>query len=56
MKLKIILSKLLYYIGHLISIFMMCDLFAFLYPVYRKLMLWSSDLDKDGKVWEDMNK
>ena len=35
---------------------MRCDLFAFLYPAYRKVMLLSSDLDKDGKVWEDMNK
>jgi hypothetical protein len=53
---KIFLSKFLYYIGHIISIFMMCDLLSFLYPVYKKLMIWSSNLDKDGKVWEDINK
>jgi hypothetical protein len=53
---KIILSKILYYIGHFISILMRCDLLSFLYPVYKKIMLWSSDLDKDGEVWENINK
>jgi hypothetical protein len=25
---------------------------AVLYPVYKKLMLWSSELDKDGVIWK----
>jgi hypothetical protein len=25
---------------------------AVLYPVYKKLMLWSSKLDKDGVIWK----
>ena len=55
-QLKTLLSRLLYWMGHLVSVFLYCDYFAFLYPVYKKLMIWSSDLDKDGKVWDTMNK
>lgn len=53
---KTLASRLLYYMGHLVSVFLYCDCFAFLYPVYKKLMILSSDLDKDGKVWDTMNK
>ena len=53
---KLILSVIFYGLGHLVSIFLYCDWFAFLYPVYKKLMILSSDLDKDGKVWDTMNK
>ena len=53
---KTLASRLLYYVGHLVSVFLYCDYFAFLYPVYKKLMIWSSDLDKDGKVLDTMNK
>ena len=55
-KMKTLASRLLYYMGHLVSIFLYCDYLAFLYPVYKKLMIWSSDLDKDGKVWDTVNK
>lgn len=53
---NIILSRVLYYFGHLISIFLYCDYFAFLYPVYKKVMILSSDLDKDDKVWKNTPK
>lgn len=53
---KLILSAIFYGLGHLVSIFLYCDCLAFLYPVYKKLMVLSSDLDKDGKVWDTMNK
>jgi len=53
---KTLASRLLYYMGHLVSVFLYCDYLAFLYPVYKKLMIWSSDLDKDGKVWDTINK
>jgi hypothetical protein len=23
-----------------------------LYPIYNRLMVWSADLDKAGKIWE----
>ena len=50
-----ILSRILYYLGHGISIFLYCDLLSFLYPLYKKVMILSSDLDKDGKVWKNVN-
>jgi VanZ family protein len=53
---KLILSTIFYGFGHLVSVFLYCDYFAFLYPVYKKLMILSSDLDKDGKVWDNINK
>jgi len=53
---KLILSTIFYGFGHLVSVFLYCDYLAFLYPVYKKLMIWSSDLDKDGKVWDTINK
>ena len=52
---RLILSKILYWMGHGVSVFLYCDLLYFLYPVYKKLMIWSSDLDKDGKVWDNVN-
>ncbi len=53
---RMLASRLLYGMGHLVSIFLYCDYLAFLYPVYKKLMILSSDLDKDGKVWDNVNK
>jgi hypothetical protein len=54
---KLILSKILYFIGDLISKLFyykfFCKFSGFLYPIYSKLMIWSSDLDKEGKVWYD---
>ena len=52
---KTLASRLLYWLGHLISIFLYCDYLAFLYPVYKKVMILSSDLDKDEKVWQYIN-
>jgi len=53
---RLISSATLYGLGHLVSVFLHFDCFTFLYPVYKKLMILSSDLDKDGKVWDTMNK
>lgn len=55
-KMKALASRLLYYMGHLVSVFLYFDCFTFLYPVYKKLMILSSDLDKDGKIWDTINK
>lgn len=52
---KTLLSFILYYIGHFISILLRCDLLAFLYPLYRKIMILSSDLDINNKVWNNNN-
>jgi len=49
---KILLSWLLLGIGKFIGVIIKCDLTAWLYPIYRKVMVWSSDLDPEGKVWE----
>ena len=49
---SLILSKILYHIGDLISKLMNYDFFAWLYPLYNKIMGLSCDLDKDGKVWK----
>ena len=53
---KLIASNFLYYCGHALSFLLRCDYFTFLYPVYKKLMVWSSDLDKENKVWGSSNK
>ena len=53
---KLILSKILYFIGDCISKLFCYRLFRylaeFLYPVYSWVMIMSSDLDKDGKIWK----
>ena len=53
---KLLLSKLLYYIGDFISFFLRFNAFSFLYPLYAKIMLKSCDLDKHGKVWKIVKK
>lgn len=53
---KTALSWILYDIGHFISFLMRWDWLSFLYPMYRKVMILSSDLDPEGKVWKPNNK
>lgn len=53
---NLILSKILYYIGDLVSKFLYFDCFSWLYPLYRKIMILSSELDKDGKIWKIVKK
>ena len=45
------LSWALYYMGNVVSYPMHWWDLGFLYPVYSRLMGWSVDLDKAGKVW-----
>ena len=47
------LSKILYYFGDFISIFLHFNFFSWLYPLYSKIMILSSELDKEGKVWDN---
>jgi hypothetical protein len=49
---KLILSKLLYYCGDLVSKFLYFNCLSWLYPFYNKIMLLSCKLDKEGKVWQ----
>ncbi len=53
---RLILSRILFYIGDTISNLLYFEwLGVVLYPVYKKLMIWSSELDKEGKVWNNIN-
>ena len=50
-KMKKLLSKILYYVGDLVSRLLHFNCFSWLYPLYSKIMLLSLSLDKNGKVW-----
>jgi len=53
---RLIASKILYYCGDLVSNFLYFEwMGAVLYPIYKKLMLWSSELDKEGKIWHNVD-
>jgi hypothetical protein len=49
---RILLSKILYYIGDIISRTTMVLGDGYGYKLYNKVMLWSVDLDTEGKVWK----
>lgn len=53
---NLMLAYFLYWTGDLISKLFVWDLFSFLYPVYTKIMIWSSDLDTDGRIWKNHEK
>ena len=52
---KYYFALVLFWIGDKISIPMCKWDWAFLYPIYNKLMIWSSDLDKEGRIWKNGN-
>jgi hypothetical protein len=49
---KFLLSQLLYHAGDLISRTTMRWGNGYGYPVYNRIMLWSVDLDPEGKLWK----
>jgi len=49
---KLLLSKFLYHIGDIISLTTMRLGNGYGWKVYNKIMLWSVDLDQNGKVWK----
>ena len=49
---KLLLSKILYHIGDIISLTTMSWGDGYGWKVYNKVMLWSVDLDKNGKIWK----
>jgi len=49
---KLLLSKILYHIGDILSLTTMRWGDGYGWKVYNKVMLWSVDLDKNGKIWK----
>jgi len=49
---KLLLSKFLYHIGDIISLTTMRFGDGYGWKVYNKIMLWSVDLDVNGKIWK----
>lgn len=49
-------SKLLYYIGDIISRTTMVWFDGLGFTLYQKVMLLSCDLDTDGKIWKYVKK
>jgi hypothetical protein len=47
-----LLSYILYIIGDLISITTMNWGNGYGFKAYNKIMLWSVDLDKEGRIWK----
>jgi hypothetical protein len=47
---RLLLSYILYFIGDIISITLMS--YGFGFKIYNKVMLWSVDLDNEGKIWK----
>ena len=50
---KIFFSYIFYYLGDSTSWFLRFDCFAFLYPLYSKLMQISIELDPFGAIWKE---
>jgi len=49
---KLLLSKILYHIGDIISLTIMRFGDGYGWSIYNKIMLWSVDLDQNGKIWK----
>ena len=49
---KLLLSKILYHIGDILSLTIMRLGKGYGWRLYNKIMLWSVDLDKNGKIWK----
>lgn len=53
---RLFISKILYYIGDFISLTTMRWGNGFGWGLYSKVMLWSCDLDIEGKIWKHVKK
>jgi hypothetical protein len=49
---RYIFSYALYIIGDIISMTIMNWGDGYGYKIYNKVMLWSVDLDKEGRIWK----
>lgn len=53
---QLIASKILFYLGDKLSNLLYFEwMSVVLYPIYKKLMIWSSELDKEGKIWDNID-
>ena len=52
LSIKELLSYILYYFGDILSLTTMRWGDGYGWKVYNKVMLWSVDLDKNGKIWK----
>ena len=53
---RLLFSRILFYIGNTISNLLYFEWMGIvLYPIYKKIMIWSSELDKDGVIWKNIN-
>ena len=48
---KTFLAYVLYYLGDFVCRFLTITN-GRVYPLYSKLMLWSNDLDTEGRIWK----
>ena len=48
---KTALAYMLYYLGDFVSRFLRITQGG-VYPIYSRLMLWSCDLDTQGRIWK----
>ena len=56
-KIKQYLAHVLFYIGDKVSYLVDYEwLSPVSYPVYSRLMLWSSELDINGEIWKSESK
>jgi hypothetical protein len=53
---KLLLAHILYALGDWISYPMMTRHGGWLYPLYAKLMNWSSDLDDRDVIWKPVER
>ena len=53
---KYILSYILYIIGDIISKTTMNYWDGYGFKIYNKVMLWSVELDKEGKIWKPVKR
>lgn len=56
MYIKYLISLILYHIGDIISQTTMRWFNGFGYEIYSKLMLWSSDLDTNDRLWKPVKR
>ena len=50
---KLMVARILYHIGDWISRPMLDYDWHWLYPVYNRIMILSSDLDVNNKIWKE---
>jgi hypothetical protein len=53
---RLFCGRILFYIGDTMSNLLYFEwMGVIIYPIYKKLMIWISELDKDGVIWKDID-